>query len=69
MKREHVIEISEMTLRDGFNKERNYSELQDALKTFTRQFEMAAEPEKEEEPEGKSYAPEDLELVCYLTLS
>jgi len=55
------------SLRDGFNKERNYSELQDALKTFTRQFEMAAEPEKE--PEGKSYAPEDLELVCYMTLS
>ncbi len=57
------------SLRDGFNKERNYSELQDALKTFTRQFEMAGEPEKEEEPEGKSYAPEDLELVCYMTLS
>jgi hypothetical protein len=25
--------------------------------------------EEEKEPESKSYAPEDLELVCYMTLS
>jgi hypothetical protein len=57
------------TVRDLFNKEKNYFELQESLKIFSKQFESSVGVEEEKEPESKSYAPEDLELVCYMTLS
>lgn len=57
------------TLRNGFDKNKNYSEFLEALKAFSTQFESSVEEEEEKESESKSYAPEDLELVCYMTLS
>jgi hypothetical protein len=56
-------------VRDLFNKEKNYFELQESLKVFSKQFESNGGVEEEKEPENKSYAPEDLELVCFMTLS
>ncbi|MCK4792953.1 MAG: hypothetical protein KAV87_54995, partial [Desulfobacteraceae bacterium] len=57
------------SFRDRFNKEKNYSEVEDSLKTFAKQFDSAVNAEDEMEPESKAYTPEDLELVCYMTLS
>jgi hypothetical protein len=57
------------TVRDLFNNDKNYFELQESLKVFSSQFESSVKVEEEKEPESKSYAPEDLELVCYMTLS
>lgn len=56
-------------LRDRFNKDKNYSEFLEALKTFATHFGFSVEEEEEKEPESKAYSPEDLKLVCYLTLS
>jgi len=56
-------------IRDIFNKQKDYVALQKSLKTFTEQFDSISESEEEKEPEIKSYDPEDLELVCYMTLS
>lgn len=56
-------------VRELFNKEKNYFELQESLRVFSGQFELSAETEGENEIESKIYSPEDLELVCYLTLS
>ena len=56
-------------IRDRFNKEKNYPELEKSLKDFAGQFDSAVKAEEEPEPETQSYAPEDLELVCYMTLS
>lgn len=56
-------------VRDLFNKEKDYFELQESLKVFSKQFESNGGVEDEKEPERKSYAPEDLELVCFMTLS
>ena len=57
------------SFRDRFKKEKNYSEVEGSLKTFARQFDSAIKAEEEMEPESKAYSPEDLELVCYMTLS
>ena len=57
------------TVRDLFNRDKNYFELQESLRIFSKQFESSAGVEEEKEPESKSYASEDLELVCYMTLS
>ncbi|MCW7077112.1 MAG: hypothetical protein OCU18_07525 [Candidatus Syntrophoarchaeum sp.] len=57
------------TVRDLFNNDKNYFELQESLKVFSSQFESSVKVEEEKEPESKSYAPEDLELICYMTLS
>ncbi|MEA2040633.1 MAG: hypothetical protein U9N82_12545 [Thermodesulfobacteriota bacterium] len=56
-------------VRDLFNKEKDYFELQESLKVFSKQFESNGGVEEEKELESKSYAPEDLELVCFMTLS
>ena len=56
-------------MRALFNNDKNYFELQESLKVFSSQFESSVKVEEEKEPESKSYAPEDLELVCYMTLS
>lgn len=56
-------------LRDRFNKDKNYSEFLEALKTFATHFGSSVEEEEKKEPESKAYSPEDLKLVCYLTLS
>ncbi|MFX0201223.1 MAG: helicase-related protein [Candidatus Hodarchaeota archaeon] len=55
--------------RDRFNKGKDYNGLQESLKAFAKQFDSEGESEEVKEPEIKSYAPEDLELVCYMTLS
>ena len=55
--------------RELFNKQKDYNELQGSLQAFVKQFDLGGESEEEEESEIKSYAPEDLELVCYMTLS
>jgi hypothetical protein len=57
------------TLRDQFNEGKDYGALAVALKVFADQFEATSEAKGEDEPETKSYSPEDLELVCYMTLS
>jgi len=57
------------TIRDLFNKQKDYGDLQESLKIFAKQFDSTGESEEEKEPEIKSYAPEDLELICYMTLS
>jgi len=56
-------------VRNFFNKQKDYNELQGSLQAFVKQFGLGGESEEEEESEIKSYAPEDLELVCYMTLS
>lgn len=56
-------------VRDLFNKQKDYGDLQESLKIFAKQFDFAGEFEEEKEPEIKSYASEDLELICYMTLS
>jgi superfamily II DNA or RNA helicase len=58
-----------MGIRDIFNKQKDYATLQKSLKTFTEKFDFISESEEEKEPKIKSYVPEDLELVCYMTLS
>lgn len=57
------------TVRDLFNRGKNHFELQESLRIFSKQFGSSAGVDEEKEPESKSYAPEDLELVCYMTLS
>ncbi|MDQ1335047.1 MAG: hypothetical protein QG552_1997, partial [Thermodesulfobacteriota bacterium] len=55
--------------RDQFNQGKNYDDLARALKVFAEQFEAESESKEDEGPEAKSYSPEDLELVCYMTLT
>jgi len=57
------------TVRDQFNQGKNYDDLARALKVFAEQFEAESESKEDEGPEAKSYSPEDLELVCYMTLT
>jgi hypothetical protein len=56
-------------MRDQFNQGKNHDELARALKVFAEQFEAESEGKEDEGPEAKSYSPEDLDLVCYMTLT
>ncbi|MBW1676113.1 MAG: helicase [Deltaproteobacteria bacterium] len=56
-------------VRDLFKETMDYVELDRALKAFGEQFEANGEDKEEEGPETRSFSPEDLELVCYMTLS
>lgn len=60
-----IIDNSEHQLFDVLN------ELLESRKPadFAGQFDSAVKAEEESETETRSYVPEDLELVCYMTLS
>jgi len=49
------------TVRDLFNENRDYVDLDRALKVFAEQFEADSEAKEENEPDTKSYS-------CYMTL-
>lgn len=57
------------TVRDLFNERKDYIELGRVLKVFAEQFGAKSEAEEEDQPAAKTYSPEDLELVCYMTLA